>query len=238
MTYYYIQNRNNPNSRYHKSPKNEPVLPRIPSAYGHLGAKHEKCIKPSNIHPRPDSHFPRDLRRTMLLFAVSPFPHFETKVDGFPDFPLKEMQNDSKKRRDPLPRTGTTIVREQQIPTILDPLYPVYQSRHSRQIDMTSDNSPIIPLPSMLHKPMQKSEYIDRMKSMNGSKSNPSTAASHTRPTTTRGTFSFLLEPRYTTRGFQPDFSDLDEKLLIQKSVPIYMMQKPEKKHYLSKKCI
>lgn len=154
----------------------------------------------------------------VVKFNTFPFPHNEQIPVEMHDDQLDRLQNQSMKRREAYPRFGCTSIREGDLPDILDPKYeqrPVIQSVRGRVV---------IPLPSMLQKPISVNEYLDLVESKvkKPVKSKPSSTCSSLYNVSTISEHS-----NYFQHVRQPDFSDFDQ-MLIQKPVIIYMQKKRE----------
>lgn len=202
---------------------------------------------------------PKD--RIRLEFATLPFPHNEIKAIELPDLKLEKMQRESTKRREAYPRTGTFVLRQGDIPDIMNPYYDEYSKSpfatcekpplsniptiadgiltqaepnflpalRSSSTSHLSDTKPAarpLPLPSMLQKPMRKEEYIEKVNAAGQKR-----AAKLGRRILSKSDSlsSISLDPIYFQHVLQPDFSDFEQKLMIQRPVVIYMQQKPVK---------
>jgi hypothetical protein len=220
----------------------DPIKAHIPNAYTYLRHLEEerRAIVGKSIN---DHQFPlsKQKSRIQVKFKATPFPHMEREFVPLPNPILDHCIKNSEKRREAYPVMGKAKVREGVIPTILDPAYSEYEASVQENVQQTLIKSAksaksikshiMLPLPSMLKKPIGRAEYIERLyslekreSSISSSKSNPSF----------KEDLAFLpsdyiprsVSPVFFQHVRQPDFSDFEQRLLIQKPVIIYMAQK------------
>lgn len=185
-------------------------------------------------------------------------------IDPIPDKQLEREQSHSRKRREAYPQMGKAKLRQGDIPDILDPNFPAYAEEVDKAFDLLMQEKAIkstllsdsqkytsgsmaeptksrrtagqvsLPLPSMLHKPIGKEEYVEKINSF---KAKQNIAKQKQDSSSTRQSShslqDFALEQTtaedqvFFQHVLQPDFSDFEQNLMIQKPMVIYLQQKP-----------
>ena len=185
-------------------------------------------------------------------------------IDPIPDKQLEKEQTHSKRRREAYPQMGKAKLRQGDIPDILDPNFPAYAAEVDKAFDLLMQNKAIkstllsdspkspsgsmaeppktrrtagqvaLPLPSMLHKPIGKEEYVEKINSF---KAKQNIIKQKQDSSSTRHSIhslqDFALEQTtpedqvFFQHVLQPDFSDFEQNLMIQKPMVIYLQQKP-----------
>jgi hypothetical protein len=233
--------------------KKRPVLAKLPSIYNHLTHIPGFHTTPNvNRKASVQRYFPNrnSPTRVKLTFSSNPFPHLDVTVtDPVPDRHLERMQKESEQRREPYPQTGIVKIREGDIPDILHPTYSEYENQVSLAfglLEIRNRNqkgydkaativSPLqsvkvaLPLPSMLHKPIGKEEYVEKINSFNN-RANQTNSITKTRLDVCQSSDycgDTVDQAIYLQHVLQPDFSDFEQTLMIQKPMVIYLQQKP-----------
>jgi hypothetical protein len=135
------------------------VLSKNPSDYNFLTDRiHRTNHVPQHSKSNNQPFFPRKQPRIESKFKLFPFPHNEYIDAQIPDTELTEAQIQSTRRREPYPQMGKSEISESKPPGILDKNY----DRRGRVV--FKNQRPVLPLPSVLEKPMCVNEYTELLK--------------------------------------------------------------------------